>query len=231
MTHSQIEEQFKGIEGINEAKKIYKQLAKKLHPDVGGSDELFKMLNSIYTNILENGIYFSNEFKFDLEIEKIISQILHYENILIEVVGSWVWVSGDTREIKEKLKELNFKWASKKKLWFYGEMKGRNPNEKSMEDIKSKYGFETVKTKEKTEKDKNQEVKDSINKAVKEVQNENTGKPGTDTLGTEPGIGTPNTINGTPGGNGAENGEIPINPENGTPEITVEPPNTPQCFG
>ncbi|MBF7071496.1 hypothetical protein [Aliarcobacter butzleri] len=149
MTHSQIEEQFKGIEGINEAKKIYKQLARKLHPDVGGSDELFKMLNSIYTNILENGIYFSNEFKFDLEIEKIISQILHYENILIEVVGSWVWVSGDTREIKEKLKELNFKWASKKKLWFYGEMKGRNPNEKSMEDIKSKYGFEIVKTKEK----------------------------------------------------------------------------------
>ena len=148
MTYSQIEEQFKGIEGINEAKKIYKQLARKLHPDVGGSDELFKMLNSIYTNILENGIYFSNEFKFDLEIEKIISQILHYENILIEVVGSWVWVSGDTREIKEKLKELNFKWASKKKLWFYGEMKGRNPNEKSMEDIKSKYGCETVRTRE-----------------------------------------------------------------------------------
>ena len=149
MTHSQIEEQFRGIEGINEAKKIYKQLAKKLHPDVGGSDELFKMLNSIYTNILENGIYFSNEFKFDLEIEKIISQILHYENILIEVVGSWIWLSGETKEIKDKLKELNFKWASKKKMWFYGEMEGRNPNEKSMEDIKSKYGCETVKTKEK----------------------------------------------------------------------------------
>jgi ubiquitin len=149
MTHSQIEEQFKGIEGINEAKKIYKQLAKKLHPDVGGSDELFKMLNSIYTNILENGIYFSNEFKFDLEIEKIISQILHYENILIEVVGSWVWLSGETKEIKDKLKDLGFKWASKKKMWFYGEMKGRNPNEKSMEEIKGKYGCETVKTKEK----------------------------------------------------------------------------------
>ena len=149
MTHSQIEEQFRGIEGINEAKKIYKQLAKKLHPDVGGSDELFKMLNSIYTNILENGIYFSNEFKFDLEIEKIISQILHYENLIIEVVGSWIWLSGETKEIKDKLKELNFKWASKKKMWFYGEMEGRNPNEKSMEDIKSKYGCETVKTKEK----------------------------------------------------------------------------------
>jgi hypothetical protein len=148
MTHSQIEEQFKGIEGINEAKKIYKQLAKKLHPDVGGSDELFKMLNSIYTNIIQNKIYFTNEFKFDLEIEKVISQLLHYENILIEVVGSWIWLSGDTKEIKDKLKELNFKWASKKKMWFYGEMKGRNPNEKSMEDIKSKYGCETVRTRE-----------------------------------------------------------------------------------
>ena len=146
MTHSQIEEQFKGIEGINEAKKIYKQLAKKLHPDVGGSDELFKMLNSIYTNILENGIYFSNEFKFDLEIEKIISQILHYENILIEVVGSWIWLSGDTKEIKDKLKDLGFKWASKKKNWYYGEMKHRNPREKTLEEIKGKYGCKTVKT-------------------------------------------------------------------------------------
>lgn len=146
MTHSQIEEQFKGIEGINECKKIYKQLAKKLHPDVGGSDELFKMLNSIYTNILENGIYFSNEFEFDLEIEKIISQILHYENIIIEVVGSWIWLSGDTKKIKDKLKDLGFKWASKKKNWYYGEMKHRNPREKTLEEIKGKYGCKTVKT-------------------------------------------------------------------------------------
>ena len=149
MTHSQIEEQFKEIHGINEAKKIYKQLAKKLHPDVGGSDELFKMLNSIYTNIIENKIYFSNESKFDLELEKIISQILHYENIVIEVVGSWIWLSGDTKLIKDKLKELNFKWASKKKMWYYGEMKGRNPKEKSLDEIKSKYGCETVKKDEK----------------------------------------------------------------------------------
>jgi curved DNA-binding protein CbpA len=149
MTYSQIEEQFKGIEGINEAKKVYKQLAKKLHPDVGGSNELFKMLNSIYNNILENGIYFSNEIKFDLELEKIISQILHYENIIIEVVGNWIWLSGETKSIKDKLKELNFKWASKKKMWYYGEMKGRNPKEKSIEEIKSKYGCETVKNKQK----------------------------------------------------------------------------------
>jgi len=60
-----------------------------------------------------------------------------------------IWLSGDTKTIKYKLKELNFKCASKKKMWYYGEMKGRNSKEKSLEEIKSKYGCETVKTKEK----------------------------------------------------------------------------------
>ena len=149
MTREEILREFKGVEGMNEAKKIYKQLAKKLHPDVGGDEESFKLLNAIYTDLIEHKIYFSNDIKIDIELEKIISLILHFENITIELVGSWVWVSGDTREIKEKLKEIGFKWASKKKMWFYGEMKGRNPQEKSMEEIKSKYGSETLKSEEK----------------------------------------------------------------------------------
>ena len=149
MTREEIIKEFSEVTGINEAKKVYKTLAKKLHPDVGGSEEEFKLLNAIYNDFIENKIYFSNDFKIDIELEKIISLILHFENITIELVGSWVWVSGDTREIKDKLKEIGFKWASKKKMWFYGEMKGRNPNEKSIDEIKAKYGSETLKTKEK----------------------------------------------------------------------------------
>ena len=150
MTREEIINEFSEVTGINEAKKVYKTLAKKLHPDVGGSEEEFKLLNAIYNDFIENKIYFSNDFKIDLDLEKIISQILHFENITIELVGSWIWLSGDTKEIKDKLKDdLGFKWASKKKMWFYGEMKGRNPKEKSMEEIKGKYGCKTVKTKEK----------------------------------------------------------------------------------
>jgi len=134
MTKEQIENEFKNITGINEAKKLYKTLAKKLHSDVGGTDEEFKILNAVYNDFIEHKIYFSTESKVDLELEKIISQILHYQNITIELVGSWIWVSGDTKAIKDTLKELNFKWASKKKMWFYGEMKGRNPKEKSMDE-------------------------------------------------------------------------------------------------
>jgi len=147
MTRVEIENEFKVIDGINEAKKIYKDLAKKLHPDVGGSTEEFKLLNEVYNHILEDGIKFSEDCEFDLELEKIISQILHYENLIIEVVGSWIWLKGETKSIKEVLKNIGFKWASKKKMWYYGEMKGRNPKQKSMEDIKSKYGCQTIRSK------------------------------------------------------------------------------------
>jgi len=115
MTQEQIKQEFSQVTGINEAKAIFKKLAKLLHPDVGGSNEEFKILNKIYTDLIENKIYFSNDTKFDIELEKIISQILHYENITIEVIGSWIWLSGDTKIIKDKLRNLNFKWASKKR--------------------------------------------------------------------------------------------------------------------
>lgn len=150
MTREEILKEFIGVEGINEAKKIYKTLAKKLHPDmIGGSEDAFKILNAVYTDLIEHKIYFSNDFKIDIELEKIISLILHFENITIELVGSWVWVSGNTKEIKDKLKELGFKWASKKRMWYFGEMKSKNPTPKSMEEIKSKYGSETLKTNDK----------------------------------------------------------------------------------
>ena len=149
MTREEILKEFQDIEGINEAKKIYKTLAKNLHPDIGGSEEVFKILNEIYNNLIEHKIYFSNSSKIDIELEKIISLILHFENINIELIGSWIWVNGDTKEIKEKLKEIGFKWASKKKMWYYGEMKAKNPNPKSLDEIKAKYGSETLKSNEK----------------------------------------------------------------------------------
>ena len=61
--------------------------------------EKFKILNSFYTDLIEHKIYFSNDIKIDIELEKIISLILHFEDITIELVGSWVWVSGNTKEI------------------------------------------------------------------------------------------------------------------------------------
>ena len=146
MTKEQIISEFREVTGINEAKKIYKTLAKILHPDMpNGDTESFKLLNAIYTDLIENKIYFSNDFKIDVELEKVISLILHLDNVVVELVGQWVWLSGETKKYKEKLKEIGFKWASKKKMWYFGEMKAKNPNPKSLDEIKAKYGSTTLK--------------------------------------------------------------------------------------
>ena len=49
-TINDIRKEFKAVTGLNEAKKVYKMLAKLLHPHVGGSDEEFKLLNQIYNS-------------------------------------------------------------------------------------------------------------------------------------------------------------------------------------
>lgn len=149
MTKEQIQKEFETVTEIGEAKKLYKQLAKILHPDVGGDTESFKILNNVYNNILEHNLFFSSEVKFDLDLEKIISQVLRFENIIIEVVGKWIWISGETKEIKEDLKNLGFKWASKKKMWYFGELKKTsNRRETDINQIRATYGSQTVASKQ-----------------------------------------------------------------------------------
>ena len=145
MNENEIKNYFKDIQNLKDAKKIYKTLAKKLHPDIGGSEEAFKLLQKVFNDYKKNKLFFSDDIKFNIEIEKIITQILHYDNIEIEVIFKWIWISGDTKVIKEHLKELGFRYASKKKMWYYGELqKSRSRKEQSIQSIRSKYGTSKV---------------------------------------------------------------------------------------
>ena len=36
------------------------------------------------------------------------------ENVSIEVIGAFLWVSGNTKPYKEELKALNMKWSNNK---------------------------------------------------------------------------------------------------------------------
>lgn len=81
-------------------------------------------------------------------LEQVISEIEKIEDdgINKEVVGSWIWVSGDTWKHKETLKKLGFKWASKKKMWYYTEQQRKRYGRKEyqMDEIKQKYGSRTL---------------------------------------------------------------------------------------
>jgi hypothetical protein len=68
-------------------------------------------------------------------------------NLTIEVCGTWVWVSGDTKPHREALKKSGFRWASKKAQWYFRpeDSKARRHNGSwSMDKIRSKYGSDKV---------------------------------------------------------------------------------------
>ncbi|OIV47296.1 molecular chaperone DnaJ [Sodalis sp. TME1] len=134
-------------------KAAYKKLALKYHPDRHPElgVELMKAVNAAFDFLIHNlekinTCQSENEnsrYNYCEELERVLSQLNSLAGIVFEVIGNWVWVSGDTRMHKDILKEIGYKWASKKKQWFYRpeEHKSRwNNREHSIEEIKEMYG-------------------------------------------------------------------------------------------
>ncbi|HZH97186.1 MAG TPA: hypothetical protein VEY06_14940, partial [Flavisolibacter sp.] len=74
-----------------------------------------------------------------------IEKIIYLPGIVIEVVGNWIWVTGNTRPLKEVLKAAHFYFAPKKCAWYFRteEYKRRSWG-KSLEEIRQRYGSEKV---------------------------------------------------------------------------------------
>jgi len=62
----------------------------------------------------------------------VIEQIITLPNIIIEVVGNWIWVTGNTYPVKDSLKAVGLFFAPKNVAWYYRaeefKTKGSNKN-------------------------------------------------------------------------------------------------------
>ncbi|MEC0434404.1 DnaJ domain-containing protein [Bacillus subtilis] len=106
---------FKSVTDLKELKKQYRKLALKFHPDRGGNEEDFILLKEEYEQIYQR---LSKDSSSSDSYPDVIDSLMKY-NVDIEIIGTWVWVSGQTYQIRDELKELGFKWAGKKKAWFW----------------------------------------------------------------------------------------------------------------
>ena len=82
------------------------------------------------------------------EFMDIIDRLIHMENVVIEIIGRFVWVSGNTKPYKDILKELNFRWHSQKTAWYLApdDYKKRNKKKYEMDEIREMFGCKHVDT-------------------------------------------------------------------------------------
>ena len=60
----------------------------------------------------------------------------------IELIGTWLWVTGKTQPIKDMLKQKGFHWASRKDAWcFHVGLWRRNKKHFQLDDLRARYGY------------------------------------------------------------------------------------------
>lgn len=81
------------------------------------------------------------------EFIEIINKLVLCEGLNIDLCGRWIWLTGNTYPYKDIIKSLNFRWASKKKCWYWHKDEDvcKSRRNMSLDDIKNKYGCETFK--------------------------------------------------------------------------------------
>ncbi len=148
---------FKECTTLEEVKAMYKQLAKQHHPDCGGDTATMQAINSEYAYACAHVIKGENltsedteeQIRMSEEYRAVIEQLMPLTGILIEVVGNWIWVTGNTYPVRKELKGAGLFYASKKVAWYYRSEEFKTKGgKKSLEEIKAKYGSETVRSRQ-----------------------------------------------------------------------------------
>ena len=84
------------------------------------------------------------------ELEKALAEKIEefkkLDGVTAELVGSWIWLAGETKKHAKELKSLGCKWAPKKLKWsfHFGPSYYKKGKERDYEEIKAKYGSQSL---------------------------------------------------------------------------------------
>ncbi len=131
-------------------RQAYRKACSKYHPDKNpGGLEMMKAVNLAYESLKDTTETIDldeSALNYGDELNEALNAIIELDGLEIELCGSWVWVSGNTREHKDILKESGFKYAGKKKMWSFhpADFKSWSRGKASMDDIRGTYGSKQV---------------------------------------------------------------------------------------
>jgi hypothetical protein len=136
------------FQNLNEvqAKKQFFELAHQHHPDKGGGKKEMQHLNNAYKAYLKSsrvGESKEGQDAIDSDLIDKVNLLIKYNDLEIEILGSWIWVTGNTKEHKDDLKQNGFFYASKKQAWYWRkeeDKKRRSNGDYSLDEIRERHG-------------------------------------------------------------------------------------------
>lgn len=126
-------------------KQTYRKLCSEYHPDRNEAGlEIMKMINVAYDTIKD----YQGMADIEEQAKNYGSEVFAALNAIsslhlnIEICGSWVWVSGNTKDCRDVLKLHKFKWAPKKLMWYFRpeDFKSFSRGKFTIDEIREKYG-------------------------------------------------------------------------------------------
>ena len=139
---------------LEELKKEYHKLILKYHPDRGGDHETMVKINLQYEEYFEKlkdihktkdgKTYTKRTNEMPSEFRDMLEKLIKMAGIHIEVIGSFIWGSGDTKPHKDALKALKFRWHTGKKCWYKApaDYVKRTKTKYSMDEVRNMFGVQ-----------------------------------------------------------------------------------------
>ncbi|WP_313491912.1 MULTISPECIES: J domain-containing protein [Sphingobacterium] len=145
---------FNECKTLDEAKKLYRKLSKQYHPDICGDVTIMQEVNNCYEEVIKKLANESDlskeeieqEIRFSEEYRIVIEKIILLPGIHIELIGLWIWVTGDSLPVRTQLAAAGLIFSRPKIAWYYRskEYQGRSRGKMNLDDIRAKYGSKPI---------------------------------------------------------------------------------------
>lgn len=153
-----------------EINNVYRALRVALHPDNGGDTAAFQVLGQQHAAALAALEHptataaggtpaelpaaviglpeRSNSSDMPAALLELIDKASQIPGVSVELCGSWLWVTGNTRPVKDALKELGFRFSANKKAWYWRDPSQpyhrRGRRHYNMEEIRDLHGSQKL---------------------------------------------------------------------------------------
>jgi hypothetical protein len=131
---------FAGLETVEDIKAHYRRLAMQHHPDrPGGDTAKMQDINEQYHAALKachgqtshdtEGKEHTYRYNYDVEqavIDKLYEILRIKMDAKVFLIGTWIWIQGDTKPVKDQLKEIGCLWHGKRQMWYWRQQQYRS---------------------------------------------------------------------------------------------------------